>query len=78
MRVITNLDYDALGNVGALEASWDGTASPNMAATAYEYQTTVKVHDSLGSTHDVTIYFDKTATSAWEYVVTCNPAEDLR
>lgn len=78
MRVITNLDYDALGTVGALEASWDATASPNMAATAYEYQTTVKVHDSLGSTHDATIYFDKSATSTWEYAVTCNPAEDMR
>jgi flagellar hook protein FlgE len=38
----------------------------------------MKVYDSLGSTHDVTIYFDKADTaSAYEYIVTCNPDEDL-
>ena len=48
-----------------------------MADTAYEYQTTIRAYDSLGSTHDVTIYFDKAdAASAYEFIVTCNPAED--
>ncbi|RLB40489.1 MAG: flagellar biosynthesis protein FlgE [Deltaproteobacteria bacterium] len=78
MTIITNLDSDATGNSGALHASWDATASTYMPDTAYEYQTTVKVYDSLGSTHDITVYFDKTATSTWEYVVVCNPDEDSR
>jgi flagellar hook protein FlgE len=47
--------------------------------TAYEYQTTLKVYDSLGSTHDVTVYFDQGAVdSTYEYIITCNPGEDDR
>ncbi|UCG99980.1 MAG: flagellar hook-basal body complex protein, partial [Deltaproteobacteria bacterium] len=45
---------------------------------AYEYQTTVKVYDSLGSTHDITIYYDKGSGSTYEYIVVCNPDEDNR
>jgi flagellar hook protein FlgE len=78
IRVITNLDSDATGNVGDLEDGWSALGSPYMAENAYEYQSTVKVYDSLGSTHDVTIYFDKTAASEWEYVVASNPDEDQR
>jgi flagellar hook protein FlgE len=59
--------------------AWDGTNSPPIASSNYEYQSTVKVYDSLGSTHDVTIYYDPTGTAGqWEYIVTCNPAEDAR
>lgn len=75
---IVNLDSDAIVNAGALEAAWNATLSPPMPDTAYEYQSTVKVYDSLGSTHDITVYYDKTGPSLWEYVVTCNPAEDKR
>ncbi len=53
-----------------------------LADSASVYQTTLKVYDSLGSTHDVTIFFDKGVTAAtnpvWEYIVTVNPSEDLR
>jgi flagellar hook protein FlgE len=50
-----------------------------MSSTNYEYQTTVKVYDSLGSTHDITVYYDRDAgTGQWEYIVTCNPDEDAR
>lgn len=81
--VIVNLDSDGTNNSSgsntALATAWDGTASPPLAATEYEYQTTLKVYDSLGSTHDITVYFDKgEATNEYEFVVSCNANEDNR
>jgi flagellar hook protein FlgE len=79
MTVITNLNSDATSKTATLENAWDGSATTPIDSTNYEYQTTVKVYDSLGSTHDVTVYYDRTATDGqWEYIVTCNPAEDAR
>ena len=79
MTVITNLDSDSTSKTTNLETAWDATNSTPIASTAYEYQTTVKVYDSLGSTHDVTVYYDRTGTDGqWEYIVTCNPDEDAR
>ena len=83
MTMITNLDSDSTSNTADLSASatggWDGSATTPIAASAYEYQTTVKVYDSLGSTHDVTVYYDPSGTTnEWEYIVTCNPSEDQR
>jgi flagellar hook protein FlgE len=80
ISVITNLDSDAtdLMTLG-LESAWNGSSQTPMASDSYEYQTTVKVYDSLGSTHDITIYYDRTGTDGqWEYIVTCNPEEDAR
>jgi flagellar hook protein FlgE len=79
MTVITNLNSDATSQTATLETAWDGSATTPIASTAYEYQTTVKVYDSLGSTHDITVYYDRSATDGeWEYIVTCNPDEDAR
>jgi flagellar hook protein FlgE len=79
ISVITNLDSDATSKTAGLETAWDGSASTPMASTSYEYQTTVKAYDSLGSTHDITIYYDRTSSAGqWEYIITCNPAEDAR
>ena len=78
VTIITNLDKDSTSNVTGLENFWDGTATTPMASTNYEYQSTVKAYDSLGSTHDITVYYDKISGSQWEYIVTCNPSEDLR
>ncbi len=79
ITVITNLDSDSTSSTASLNGAWDGSATTYIAASSYDYQTTVKLYDSLGSTHDVTIYFDPTATeNNWEYIVTCNPSEDLR
>lgn len=81
VKVIVNLDSDGENNttgVSALSGEWDGTAETPLGESTYEYQTTMKVYDSLGSTHDITIYFDKADTaSAYEFIVTCNPDEDL-
>jgi flagellar hook protein FlgE len=85
VTIITNLDSRADDNTTGtgipLSEVWDGdpTLPQNIGSTAYEYQTTVKVYDSLGSTHDVTIYYDKGSTAnTYEYIVTCNPNEDRR
>ncbi len=86
IQVIANLNSQGIDNslvavAGStdLTAAWDGTADPPMIDGAYEYQTTIEVYDSLGSIHDITIYFDKTANnSEYEYIITCNPAEDKR
>ncbi|MDY7038016.1 MAG: flagellar hook-basal body complex protein, partial [Thermodesulfobacteriota bacterium] len=80
LTLITNLDADA-ANKSNLSTSWDGADANDqyIAENQYEYQTTLKAYDSLGSTHDITIFFDKGSTaSTYEYIVTCNPDEDKR
>jgi flagellar hook protein FlgE len=77
--IITNLDSSKTSKSDTMWSAWDGSATVPMVDTAYEYQTSVKVYDSLGSTHDVTIYFDKGgAANQWEYLITNNPQEDMR
>jgi flagellar hook protein FlgE len=85
--LIVNLDVDADDNTtaaaGGLESAWDGSDADGdgmyIDSEAYEYQTSVTVYDSLGNTHDVTVYFDQTGTDGtWEYIITCDPEEDAR
>jgi flagellar hook protein FlgE len=78
ITVITNLDADAADRSADLSLEWDAQNPVPIADTAYEYQTTVKVYDSLGDTHDLTLYFDLNPNSTWEFIVTCNPSEDNR
>lgn len=78
VTAITNLDADALSRSVVLSNNWDSGADTYIAGTNYEYQTVVKVYDALGSTHDITIYYDKKSGTEWEYIVTCNPEEDKR
>ncbi len=79
ITIITNLDADATSKANDMAIQWDGTQTPPLGDSFYEYQTTVKVYDSLGSTHDITIYYDlSAAANSWEYLITCNPTEDNR
>jgi len=78
ITIIANLDKDSDSKSSILSSTWDGTADTPIDSVNYAYQSTVKVYDSLGSTHDVTTYYDKISGSEWEYIVTCNPTEDLR
>jgi len=91
LTTIVNLDADGTDNSPtggntALSGAWDGSDADGeyIADDAYEYQTILKVYDSLGSTHDITIYFDLGVPKGvgtdpvWEYIVTCNPSEDVR
>ena len=80
ITMITNLNSDEGSNCSDLSAEWTGTDETPIASTAYEYQTTVKVYDSLGETHDVTVYYDKSTsgTNEWQYIITCDPDQDKR
>jgi flagellar hook protein FlgE len=83
IEVIVNLDSDGNNNSAgaddALCSAWDGSATTPIAETAYEYLTSLRAYDSLGSTHDITLYFDKADTgAAYEFIITCNPSEDFR
>jgi len=78
ITMIANLDKDSTSKSSILSSAWDGTVDPPINSANYEYQSTVKAYDSLGSTHDITTYYDKISGSEWEYIVTCNPSEDLR
>jgi flagellar hook protein FlgE len=76
--VVTNLDSDAVTRSADLSADWDGAAAIPMPDVCYEYQSTIKIYDSLGATHDLTLYFDPVSEGQWEFVVACNPMEDAR
>jgi flagellar hook protein FlgE len=79
--VVTNLDSRANSNTSTLELVWDGDnpGGTYMAAGTYEHQTTFEAIDSLGNTHDITIYFDPTgSTNTWEFIATTDPSEDMR
>ncbi|MFW6148130.1 MAG: flagellar hook-basal body complex protein, partial [Thermodesulfobacteriota bacterium] len=83
VTVIANLDADGTNNSAGsdekLSSKWDATKDPVLGEQAYEYQSTVQVYDSLGTTHDITIYYDKADSDLmYEYIVTCNPDEDGR
>jgi len=86
IEVISNLDSREsaastkdLYDVVPADSDWDGTDDPPASASSYTYHSAIQVYDSLGNSHDITIYFDPTATAnIWEYLVTCNPAEDQR
>jgi len=84
VEVIVNLNSQGGDNsTGAadnsLASAWNALSTTPLDDAAYEYQTTIRAYDSLGSTHDVTIYFDKAETaSAYEFIVSCNPGEDYR
>ncbi len=78
MTVVTNLNSAAQNSSADLSLEWDAQNAVPIPDTAYEYQTTVKVYDSLGDTHNLTLYFDPGTGSTWEFIVTCNPSEDNR
>lgn len=81
ISLITNLDADASSKSATFSSSWDGSDANNayIGENKYEYQTTLKVYDSLGSTHDITVYYDRGDVSTkYEYIVVCNPDEDKR
>lgn len=72
----------------ALFEKWDGTATPPLGDAQYAYQSTIKVYDENGTSHNMTIYADPildpdvTANAGgkryMEYIVTVPPGEDNR
>ncbi len=77
--IAVNLDSRVTGPVSdnTLSADWvanDGELTPDV---NYEYKTTFNVYDSLGNTHELTIYFDRTKQEReWEFLITMNPDDD--
>ena len=78
ITAITNLDADSNSNSVTLSNLWDSAETTQMNSGNYEYQTAIKVYDSLGSTHDISIFYDKKSGTEWEYVIAMNPEEDNR
>ncbi len=78
ITAITNLNADADSKAVVLSNLWDSSQDPSIDSKNFEYQTVVKAYDALGSTHDITIAYDKKSGTEWEYIVTCNPDEDNR
>ncbi|MBI5559367.1 MAG: flagellar hook-basal body complex protein [Deltaproteobacteria bacterium] len=87
IEVITNLDSreDVEINEERLFDAWNGTNAAAVNPTApidsnqFQYITAIKVYDSVGASHDLSIYFDRTTNdNEWEYLITCDPSEDHR
>lgn len=69
-------------------ANYDATAEEPLGEERYAYQTTLKVYDENGSSHNLTVYMDPVANDEvadvaggkryWEYIVAVPPGEDNR
>jgi flagellar hook protein FlgE len=87
MQAIVNLDArepNEVIDVNLFDA-WNGTNAALTIPTSpinsvdYRYTSAMKVYDTLGASHDITTYFARTTVdNQWEFLVTCNPAEDAR
>ncbi len=78
VTAVSNLYAKAESQSRVLSNRWDAGKDKPLPATARTHQTVVKAYDSLGSGHDVSIFYDKKSETEWEYIVTCNPQEDNR
>lgn len=81
--MVINLDSRAESRTDGthLSTAWNGSnTSTPMRGQDYVYQTAIRIYDSLGDGHDLSIYFDPddVLDNTWDYVVTCNPLEDRR
>ncbi|MDW8136755.1 MAG: flagellar hook protein FlgE [Thermodesulfobacterium sp.] len=92
--VITNLDArEERIDIGAFDinnntlyALWDATQGDEpISSTVYTYRTSLLIYDSLGTPHEITIYYrpvkvtiGNETKSVYEFLVTCNPNEDMR
>jgi flagellar hook protein FlgE len=72
-------------NKVTLWGKWDATLATPLATTDYNYRTSLHIYDSLGTPHEITIYYravnlkeGTTTKPVYEFLVTCNPNEDLR
>lgn len=59
IQLTANLDADA----PVMTVAWD----PNDPANTSNFSTTITVYDSLGASHQVEVYFRKTAANSWEW-----------
>ncbi len=87
LEIIANLDSRKSNETfeDRLFSNWNGTnaAATNptdpIDSTKYDYTTSNKIYDSKGASHDISVYYDRTTKdNQWEFLVTCDPTEDLR
>ncbi|MHB1014156.1 MAG: flagellar hook-basal body complex protein [Desulfurivibrionaceae bacterium] len=87
VQVIANLDSRVPNEAtyNPLYDAWNGTnvtlpvPTAPINSNAYSYTTALKAYDSVGASHDLTVYFARTTNdNQWQYLVTCNPNEDHR
>ena len=80
ITVITNLDADAESKSVVLSNlfRYNEDEGTTVDSGGYEYQTVVTAYDSLGASHEVTIYYDKKSDTEWEYIIACDRDEDKR
>ncbi len=78
--LITNLDSRTESNIDVLSNVFDyeDGDSTTVDSDAYEHQGVITVYDSLGSAHEVTVYYDKKSDTEWEYIIVTDSEEDKR
>ena len=68
-----------LEEMNTLFDSWDARQDTPIPSTAYAYRSTLFVYDSLGTPHEITVYYSPTTKdNVWEFLVATNPTEDQR
>lgn len=92
VKMIMGLQNKATGganNATQMFQSWNATATPPLADDQYLTQSTLKVYDESGLSHNLTTYYNQldpdnalnglpAGYKAYEYLVTCDPADDKR
>ena len=83
---------DATDPFFALLKTWDANQTPPLGSNQYAHQSTIEVYDEGGRLHKLTIYYDRvvdnhqgqsinrnsTGETYWEFIVTMDPASDVR
>ncbi|MBA2849807.1 flagellar hook-basal body complex protein [Thermosulfuriphilus ammonigenes] len=68
-----------LTEVSTLYDAWNAENDSPLSSSDYTYRTTLTIYDSLGTPHEITIYYDTTTReNVYEFLVTCDPGEDQR
>ena len=72
-------------NKVTLWGKWDANKDTPLETTDYDYRTSLYIYDSLGTPHEITIYYKAAnlitsdgTTPVYEFLVTCDPEEDMR
>jgi len=93
VSMITNLDPTSESQSDSTDGNpffamfenWKGNKDTPLDSANYGYSNTIKVYDDTGTSHTLTVYYDKVTMSSnagsdtvWEYTVTCKPGEDGR
>lgn len=91
IRMMINLDsaaedktINADSPFTSLFDAWDATQEQPLATGTYAYESSLKIYDADGQTHELTAFFDPVSTSStdtkgyttWEYLITLPGAED--